>query len=194
MIKLIVGIGNPGAEYVTTRHNIGFWFVDRLAQELSAELHNDHRFHGNYVKIRLHRNDVYLLKPKTFMNRSGLSVMALAKFFKILPQSILIVHDELDFPPGTAKLKLGGSSGGHNGLKNIAAHLSTWQYWRLRIGIGHPRALIPDSENTHASSKLDVVDFVLKAPRLEEKKLIDAAIDDSLKLMPLIVNGKLERS
>ncbi|UDG83313.1 aminoacyl-tRNA hydrolase [Candidatus Vallotia lariciata] len=190
MIKLIVGIGNPGIEYVATRHNAGFWFIDQLAKKIGVKLHDDRRFHGAYAQACLSGEEIHLLKPDTFMNRSGLSVIALAEFFGILPKSILIVHDELSFLPGITKLKLGGSSGGHNGLKNIAAHLLTWQYWRLRIGIGHPRDLMPESERV--KSKFDVVNFVLKNPRSEEKNLIDIAIDKSLDLIPLIVRGEFE--
>ncbi|WP_216797353.1 aminoacyl-tRNA hydrolase [Candidatus Vallotia tarda] len=192
MIKLITGIGNPGSKYVATRHNAGFWFIDQLAKEVNVKLHDNRRFHGAYIKASLDGKEVYLLKPNTFMNQSGLSVTALAQFFEILPQSILVVHDELDLMPGITKLKLGGSSGGHNGLKNIAEYLSTWQYWRLRIGIGHPRDIIQKSKLTH--SKLDVINFVLKKPSLEEKKIIDTAINKSLALIPLIIRGELDRA
>lgn len=192
MIKLIVGLGNPGAEYAATRHNAGFWFIDRLAREAGATPRDERRFHGTYAKARLHGEEIHLLQPQTFMNRSGLSVVAVAQFFKILPPSILVVHDELDLPPGVAKLKLGGGSGGHNGLKDISAHLSTQQYWRLRIGIGHPRDLVP--EGARASTQPDVVNFVLKPPRKEEQQLIDAATHKSLAVMPWIVSGEMERA
>ncbi|KAG0165468.1 hypothetical protein DFQ28_000539 [Apophysomyces sp. BC1034] len=192
MIKLIVGLGNPGAEYAATRHNAGFWFIDQLARDAGTTLRDERRFHGIYAKARVHGNEVHLLKPQTFMNRSGLSVTAVAQFFKILPQAILVVHDELDLPPGVSKLKLAGGSGGHNGLKDISAHLSTQQYWRLRIGIGHPRDLIPEA--ARAGAKPDVVNFVLKPPRKEEQEVIDASIDKSLSMMPWIVNGEMERA
>ena len=124
MIKLIVGLGNPGAEYTATRHNAGFWFVDQLARDAGASLRDERRFHGHYGRGRLNGQEIHLLEPQTFMNRSGQSVVAVAQFFKILPDEILVAHDELDLPPGTVKLKLGGGSGGHNGLKDISAHLS----------------------------------------------------------------------
>ena len=119
MIKLIVGLGNPGAEYTATRHNAGFWFVDQLARDAGASLRDERRFHGHYGRGRLNGQEIHLLEPQTFMNRSGQSVVAVAQFFKILPDEILVAHDELDLPPGTVKLKLGGGSGGHNGLKDI---------------------------------------------------------------------------
>lgn len=192
MIKLIVGLGNPGAEYAATRHNAGFWLIDQLARATSTMLRSERRFHGAYAKVRLHGEEVHLLQPQTFMNRSGLSVAAVAQFFKILPQAILVVHDELDLPPGVAKLKLGGGSGGHNGLKDICVHLSTQQYWRLRLGIGHPRDLIP--ETARAGARPDVINFVLKPPRKAEQELIDTSIDKSLAVMPMIVHGEMERA
>jgi PTH1 family peptidyl-tRNA hydrolase len=192
MIQLIVGLGNPGAEYAATRHNAGFWFIDQLARDAGATLRDERRFHGAYAKAHVRGKEVHLLQPQTFMSRSGLSVVAVAQFFKILPQAILVVHDELDLPAGVAKLKCGGSSGGHNGLKDISAHLSTQQYWRLRIGIGHPRDLIP--ETARAGARPDVVNFVLKPPRKDEQAVIDASIDKSLSVMPMIVHGEMERA
>ena len=150
------------------------------------------RSHGFYAKARLHGEEVHLLEPQTYMNRSGQSVVALAHFFKILPDEILVAHDELDLPPGTVKLKLGGGSGGHNGLKDISAHLSSQQYWRLRIGIGHPRDLIPES--ARAGAKPDVANYVLKPPRREEQDVIDASIERALVQMPLVVKGELDRA
>ena len=173
MIKLIVGLGNPGAEYTATRHNAGFWLVDQFAREAGAQrCATSAASTVIYGKARLHGHEVHLLEPQTFMNRSGQSVVAVAQFFKILPDEILVAHDELDMPPGTVKLKLGGGSGGHNGLKDISAHLSSQQYWRLRIGIGHPRDLIPES--ARAGAKPDVANYVLKPPRREEQDAIDA--------------------
>lgn len=192
MIRLIVGLGNPGAEYVMTRHNAGFWLVDRLAHEAGATLREERRFQGLHVKARFCGEEICLLEPQTYMNRSGQSVVALAHFFKILPDEILVVHDDLDLPPGTAKLKLGGGSGGHNGLKDIAAHLSTPQFWRLRIGIGHPRDLIPES--ARAGAKPDVVHFVTKPPRREEQAMIDGAIERALAVMPLVMKDDMERA
>ncbi|MBN3723708.1 aminoacyl-tRNA hydrolase [Burkholderia sp. Ac-20379] len=192
MIKLIVGLGNPGAEYTATRHNAGFWLVDQLAREAGATLRDERRFHGHYAKARLYGEEIHLLEPQTYMNRSGQSVVAVAQFFKILPDEILVAHDELDLPPGSTKFKLGGGSGGHNGLKDISAHLSSQQYWRLRIGIGHPRDLIP--EGSRAGAKPDVANFVLKPPRREEQDVIDASIERALAVMSIFAKGETERA
>ncbi|MDR3427655.1 aminoacyl-tRNA hydrolase [Silvimonas sp.] len=178
-IKLIVGLGNPGAEYAATRHNAGFWWVDELAREGGVSLRHDSKFHGLAGKARLHGEEVWLLQPQTFMNRSGLSVVALAQFYKILPDEILVVHDELDIPPGQAKLKQGGGNGGHNGLKDIQAHLSTPNFWRLRLGIGHP------------GDRNEVVSFVLKPPRREEQELIDDAMVRAQNLLPRMLKGEM---
>ncbi len=169
-LRLIVGLGNPGAEYSETRHNAGFWFCEQLARELSINLSPESRFHGIAGNGR--SQGVWILLPQTFMNRSGLSVRALAQFYKIEPQEILVVHDELDIPPGQLRLKFGGGSGGHNGLKDITAHLGTQDYWRLRIGVGHP------------GDRNEVVNFVLKPPRREEQEAIDAALDRALLAWP----------
>jgi PTH1 family peptidyl-tRNA hydrolase len=193
MIKMIVGLGNPGPEYVPTRHNAGFWLVDALAREGSATLRHESRFNGMVARARLYGEEVWLLQPQTFMNRSGLAVVALANFYKILPDQILVAHDELDLPAGTVKLKLGGGSGGHNGLKDISAHLTTQQYWRLRIGIGHPRDALPDSARA-AGARPDVANFVLKAPRREEQEAIDGALDRAMNVMQAVVKGELERA
>lgn len=181
-IRLIVGLGNPGAEYEATRHNAGFWLVDRLAR---GELRRETRFNALAAKTRIAGGEVWLLEPQTYMNRSGQSVGALARFYKIGPEEILVVHDELDLPPGAAKLKKGGSSGGHNGLKDISAVLGTQDYWRLRIGIGHPREL---------KLQQPVVDFVLHRPRAEEQDLIDRSIDKSLDVIPLLCEGRHEQA
>ena len=140
-IRLVVGLGNPGPEYVDTRHNAGFWWVDALAHDLRAVLKPEGKFLGLAGRAQYEDRDVWLLQPTTFMNRSGQSVAALARFYKILPNEILVVHDELDLLPGDVKLKLGGSHAGHNGLKDIQAMLGTADFWRLRLGIGHPRTL-----------------------------------------------------
>ena len=183
-IRLIVGLGNPGAEYEQTRHNAGFWLVDNLANSLpGARLQRETRFNALVAKTSLAGQELWLLEPQTFMNRSGQSVGALARFYKIAADEVLVVHDELDLSPGVAKLKKGGSSGGHNGLKDITAALGTQDYWRLRLGIGHPRAL---------ASQQAVADFVLHRPRKEEQLLIDEAIDKSLRVMPLICEGKFD--
>ena len=169
-LRLIVGLGNPGAEYSETRHNAGFWFCERLARELSTSLSHEGRFHGIAGNART--QGLWILLPQTFMNRSGLSVRALAQFYKIEPREILVVHDELDIPPGQLRLKFGGGSGGHNGLKDISSHLGTPDYWRLRIGVGHP------------GDRNEVVNFVLKPPRREEQEAIDAALDRALLAWP----------
>ncbi len=181
-IRLIVGLGNPGTDYELTRHNAGFWLVDRLAR---GDLRKEARFNALAAKTRIAGNDVWLLEPQTYMNRSGQSVGAIARFYKIMPNEVLVVHDELDLPPGAAKLKKGGSSGGHNGLKDITAVLGTQDYWRLRIGIGHPREL---------KLQQPVVDFVLHRPRAEEQMLIDRAIDKSLDVIPLLCDGRHEQA
>ncbi len=180
-IRLIVGLGNPGPEYEQTRHNAGFWLVDNLAG--SIRLSRETRFNALAAKTSIQGQEIWLLEPLTFMNRSGQSVGALARFYKIAPEEVLVVHDELDLPPGTAKLKKGGSSGGHNGLKDITAALGTQNYWRLRIGIGHPRSL---------GLQQPVADFVLHRPRKEEQTLINDAIDKSLRVIPLLCEGKFE--
>ncbi|BCK88275.1 peptidyl-tRNA hydrolase [Sideroxyarcus emersonii] len=179
-IKLIVGLGNPGREYEATRHNAGFWWVDELARQHNANFKADNKFHGLVARATLHGHEVHLIKPQTFMNVSGRAVAALALFYKILPDQILVVHDELDLPPGSAKLKLGGGHGGHNGLKDIIAQLGTRDFWRLRVGIGHP------------GDRAEVVNFVLNAPRKEEQVLIDAALQRAQDVAASIIEGKME--
>jgi PTH1 family peptidyl-tRNA hydrolase len=183
-IRLIVGLGNPGPEYEQTRHNAGFWLVDNLANSLpGCRLQREARFNGMVAKTSIAASDVWLLEPLTFMNRSGQSVAALARFYKINPDEVLVVHDELDIAPGVAKLKKGGSSGGHNGLKDITAQLGTQDYWRLRLGIGHPR---------NQQSQQAVADFVLHRPRREEQALIEESIDKSLRIITLVCEGKFD--
>ncbi len=183
-IRLIVGLGNPGQEYEQTRHNAGFWLVDQLARNTPrCNLSRESKYNALAAKTMIAGQEVWLLEPQTFMNRSGQSVGALARFYKILPDEILVAHDELDLPPGVAKLKKGGSSGGHNGLKDITAALGTQDYWRLRLGIGHPRTL---------NLQQAVVDFVLHRPRKEEQPLIDEAIAKSLDIIPMLCEGKFE--
>ncbi|HJV51379.1 MAG TPA: aminoacyl-tRNA hydrolase [Noviherbaspirillum sp.] len=179
-IRLIVGLGNPGPEYEQTRHNAGFWVVDNLA---GSALSRESRFNALAARVRIAGQEVWLLEPQTYMNRSGQSVGAIARFYKIAPDEILVVHDELDLPPGSAKIKKGGSSGGHNGLKDITAALGTQDYWRLRIGIGHPRSM---------NLQQQVVDFVLHRPRKEEQELINRAIENSLDVIPMLCEGKFE--
>jgi PTH1 family peptidyl-tRNA hydrolase len=170
--RLIVGLGNPGAEYAETRHNAGFWFCKRFSAMLRVNFNMEGRFHGCIANAREAR--VWLLMPQVFMNRSGMSVGALARFHRILPEEILVVHDELDIAPGKLRLKFGGGAGGHNGLKDISAHLGTQDYWRLRVGIGHP------------GDRNEVVNYVLKPPCQEERAEIDAALDRAVELWPLL--------
>jgi PTH1 family peptidyl-tRNA hydrolase len=172
--RLIVGLGNPGAEYADTRHNAGFWLCERLAAKLGADLKRESRFHGLAGRTR---DQVWLLLPQNFMNRSGQAVAALAHFYRIAPEEMLVLHDELDLAPGALRLKFGGGLGGHNGLKDIAAHLGTQDFWRLRIGIGHP------------GDRNEVVDYVLKPPRKEERSEIDAALDRALLAWPTLARG-----
>jgi len=174
--RLVVGLGNPGPEYEATRHNVGFWFVDRLAEQLRVSLAPQAKFFGKAARA----GDLWLLQPTTFMNRSGQAVAALANFYKISPAEILVVHDELDLPPGGIRLKQGGGNGGHNGLKDIQARLGTPDFWRLRLGIGHPRTL---------NLAQQVVDFVLHPPRKEEAPDIEHAVQRSLLAWPRIAAG-----
>jgi len=185
MFKLIVGLGNPGTKHEKDRHNAGFWLLDEIARLYQGNWQDDPKFFGQISKIKLGTEDTYLLKPSTFMNRSGQAVAALCRFHKINPDSMLIVHDELDLKPGVARLKWAGGLGGHNGLKDISAHLNTNDYWRLRLGIGHPR----DSEE--GKRNLDVADYVLKKPRLEEQIDIDRAMSCFLKVLPLISKNEI---
>ncbi len=185
MFKLIVGLGNPGTKHEKDRHNAGFWLLDEIARLHQGNWQDDPKFFGQISKVKLGSEDTYLLKPSTFMNRSGQAVAALCRFHKINPDSMLIVHDELDLKPGVARLKWAGGLGGHNGLKDISAHMNTNDYWRLRLGIGHPR----DSEE--GKRNLDVADYVLKKPRLEEQIDIDRAMSCFLKVMPLIAKNDM---
>ena len=178
-IKLIVGLGNPGAEYAATRHNAGFWWVGCVARDERCELRHDTKFHGLAARVGTSSDDLWLLQPQTYMNRSGIAVASLARFYKILPEQILVVHDELDVVPGQAKLKLGGSSAGHNGLKDISAQLGTPDYWRLRLGIGHPGV------------KSEVIHWVLKKPAPDQRSAIDEAIARTLKAVPALLNGDM---
>ena len=185
MFKLIVGLGNPGTKHEKDRHNAGFWLLDEIARLHQGNWQDDPKFFGQISKVKLGSEDTYLLKPSTFMNRSGQAVAALCRFHKINPDSMLIVHDELDLKPGVARLKWAGGLGGHNGLKDISANMNTNDYWRLRLGIGHPR----DSEE--GKRNLDVADYVLKKPRLEEQIDIDRAMSCFLKVMPLIAKNDM---
>jgi PTH1 family peptidyl-tRNA hydrolase len=182
MIKLFVGLGNPGPEYEATRHNAGFWWVDALAQELKTSLIMDKGYYGLVARATVHAQTVWLLQPQTFMNLSGKSVGALARFFKITPQEILVAHDELDIAPGQMKLKFGGSHAGHNGLRDIHAQLGCGDYWRLRLGVGHP------------GNKNEVVNWVLKKPSQDHRIAIEQCIDRSLKALPAFLAGEMEKA
>jgi PTH1 family peptidyl-tRNA hydrolase len=182
MIKLFVGLGNPGPEYEATRHNAGFWWVDALARDLKVSLAPERSYHGLAARANVRGQPVWLLEPQTFMNLSGKSVSALARFFKIEPQEILVVHDELDVVPGQVKLKFGGSHAGHNGLRDIHAQLGTADYWRLRVGIGHPGV------------KAEVVNWVLKKPLKEQREAIDDAIVRTLHAVPALLAGEMEKA
>jgi PTH1 family peptidyl-tRNA hydrolase len=182
-MKLIVGLGNPGRRYEATRHNAGFWWVSELAARERASLAPSAKYHGRVGKLA-RPHEIWLLEPETYMNESGRAVAALANFFKISPHEILVVHDELDLKAGTARLKKGGGTGGHNGLNDIAARLGTKDFWRLRLGIGHPR----DS----ATPQQDVADYVLHPPGADDRAAIEQALTRSLDVWPLIAEGKLE--
>jgi PTH1 family peptidyl-tRNA hydrolase len=180
-IKLLVGLGNPGEKYTATRHNAGFWWVDKIATQTDSKLALEGKFYGIAGKLNT-KAETWLLKPTTFMNASGKSVAALANYYKISPSEILVIHDELDLPVGSVKLKMGGGHGGHNGLKDIEAALGTKDFWRLRIGIGHP------------GDRNEVVNFVLKAPTKDEETTIDEKLYESTKLIDLFLNGEFENA
>ena len=182
-IRLVVGLGNPGREHDGTRHNTGFWFANALVQRLSGSFANEARFFGAVARGA---GDVRILKPGTYMNLSGRAVSALTRFFDIEPAEILVAHDELDLKPGSIKMKFGGGSAGHNGLRDITAHLATADFWRLRIGIGHPR----DSDIPQEP----VVDYVLRPPRTEERGPIDDAVGRGVEAWPAIAAGDFERA
>jgi len=182
MIRLIAGLGNPGPDYAATRHNAGFWFVDALADRLRVSLSPERGYFGMAARANVGGRPVWLLEPTTFMNLSGKSVAALARFFKIEPNEILVAHDELDLMPGQVKLKLGGSHAGHNGLKDIHAQLGSGDYWRLRIGIGHPGV------------KSEVINYVLKKPSPEHRVEIEKSIEQALSGIDLVLDGEMERA
>jgi PTH1 family peptidyl-tRNA hydrolase len=182
MIKLLVGLGNPGKEYEATRHNAGFWWLEDVARELKVALSLDKAYHGLVGRTQLQGQSLWLLQPQTFMNLSGKSVSALARFFKIAPHEILVAHDELDIAPGEAKLKLGGSHAGHNGLRDIHAQMGTDDYWRLRIGVGHPGV------------KSEVVNWVLQKPMLDHRIAMDQCIDRTLKAVPHLLAGDMDKA
>jgi PTH1 family peptidyl-tRNA hydrolase len=182
MIRLIVGLGNPGAEYEDTRHNAGFWWVDAAVRQLKGSLVHDPKYHGFVARVNRSEGPVWLQQPLTYMNLSGKAVAPLARFFKILPDEILVVHDELDIGPGEMKLKKGGGNGGHNGLKDIQAQLGSADFWRLRLGIGHPGV------------KAEVVNYVLRKPLAEHREAIEKSIEQSITALPLMFEGDMERA
>jgi PTH1 family peptidyl-tRNA hydrolase len=184
MIRLLVGLGNPGPEYEATNHNAGFWWIDAVARELKASLAPDRSYFGLVARVNRpgDAGPLWLLEPQTYMNLSGKSVAALARFFKIQPDEILVAHDELDLLPGQLKFKKGGGHAGHNGLRDIHAQLGTPDYWRLRIGIGHPGV------------KSEVVDYVLRKPKPEAREAIEDSIRRTLPALDLILEGNMERA
>lgn len=182
MIKLFVGLNNPGPEYEQTRHNAGLWWLEAVARQLKVSLAMDKGYHGLVARTTVDGQNVWLLAPQTYMNLSGKSVGALARFFKVLPSEILVAHDELDVPPGEAKLKRGGGHGGHNGLRDIHSQLGTDDYWRLRIGIGHP------------GNKDEVANWVLKKPSLDHRIAIDQTIDRCIKALPDLLRGDMNKA
>jgi len=182
MIKLFVGLGNPGAEYEATRHNAGFWWLEAMARELKVNLVPEKSYWGLAGRAQVGGQTVWLLAPQTFMNLSGKSVGALAKFFKIKPEEILVAHDELDIEPGQVKLKKGGSHAGHNGLRDIHAQMASADYWRLRIGVGHP------------GEKSEVVHWVLKKPSPDHRQAIEDGIARAIKALPQLLSGDMEKA
>ncbi len=182
MIRLLVGLGNPGPEYEATRHNAGFWWLDAVARKLGTSLSPQRSYFGLAARAGAAHGAVWLLQPMTYMNLSGKSVAALARFYKIEPQDILVAHDELDLLPGQVKLKFGGGHAGHNGLRDIHAQLGSPDYWRLRLGIGHPGV------------KAEVVDYVLRKPAPEQRELIEQTIARTLDALDLLLAGEMERA
>lgn len=182
MIKLIVGLGNPGPDYEDTRHNAGFWWVDEVSRVLKAPMTLDRNYFGTVARTSVNGQNLWLLEPQTFMNLSGKSVGALARFFKIASEHILVAHDELDLPPGEVKLKRAGGHAGHNGLRDIHNQLGSPDYWRLRIGIGHP------------GDKDEVANWVLKKPMLDERIAIGQGLDRALKALPHLLVGEMDKA
>lgn len=180
-IQLIVGLGNPGAEYEQTRHNAGAWFVDQLVRSAHAALRRETKFHGLHAFAHFEQYDCHLLIPTTYMNHSGLSVKAVANFYKIEPAAILIAHDEIDLPVGEVRLKYDGGHGGHNGLKDIIQQLHTKQFYRLRIGVGRP-------------SHQEVVNYVLEPPKRAERDHINQVLSKSYDILPLVFAGKFQKA
>jgi PTH1 family peptidyl-tRNA hydrolase len=180
-LRIIVGLGNPGPEHQITRHNVGFWFVDLLARRHGGEFRDYRKYSGETARVAIDGQELILLKPTTYMNRSGLSVRQISDFYKITPDEILVAHDELDLPVGSVRLKNGGGHGGHNGLRDTIAHIGE-NFWRLRLGIGHP------------GNKAEVIDYVLtRAPRVEEDLILEA-VNTAADSVPLILEQGAERA
>ena len=180
-LKIVAGLGNPGPEHRLTRHNAGFWFVDALASRLNARFRSHTHFQGEICRVQVDGNEVTLLKPSTYMNRSGLSVRALSDYMKVTPEQVMVVHDELDLPVGDARFKFGGGHGGHNGLRDLVTHLGA-NFWRLRLGVGHP------------GDKSLVIDYVLhRAPKAEEEKIL-AVVGQALDALPVFMSHSPEQA
>ena len=181
-IQLIAGLGNPGAKYEDTRHNVGFWFLDELAKIKGCSLRHESKFQGDVGKITINGQSIWLIKPMTYMNLSGQSIAALANYYKLTAENLLVVHDELDLDPGTVRLKCGGGHGGHNGLRDIISHFGTKEFYRLRIGIGHP------------GSAADVSNYVLATASSSDRSALLAAIDDCMPVLPQVIDGEMQKA
>lgn len=181
-ILCVVGLGNPGVKYAETRHNAGFWFVDEVARCLGGQFRAEVKFHGEVCRVSIDDRECWLLKPMTFMNRSGQSVSAFSNFYKVDPDKLLVAHDELDMPPGIAKLKRGGGHGGHNGLRDTTSALGSGDFTRLRVGIGHP------------GHRDMVSDYVLNRPSKTDEQLIRSALDRAVEVLPLLLAGELQKA
>ncbi len=182
MVRLMVGLANPGSEYEKTRHNAGAWLLERLVAAAGQTFRPDNKLKGLFANVSLGGKPCFLLIPTTYMNHSGQSVLAAAQYYKIPPEEILIVHDELDLPVGTVRLKKAGGHGGHNGLRDIISHLSSKDFLRLRVGIGRPRTGQP------------VVDYVLSRPGRAEREQVDSAIDESIAILDNVIDGNLQKA
>jgi PTH1 family peptidyl-tRNA hydrolase len=181
-IRLIVGLGNPGADYVDTRHNAGFWLIDLIAADRDESFRFEKRDNADECKFKAQGKDIYLLKPMTFMNRSGQAVASLARYYKIKPEQILVIHDELDLPPGTNRIKQAGGHGGHNGLRDIVNHLGSREFFRVRVGIGHP------------GDASQVINYVLHKPSIADLNAIETANRDTLAVMSLVIEGRIDKA
>jgi peptidyl-tRNA hydrolase, PTH1 family len=180
-LKIIVGLGNPGPEHLLTRHNLGFWFVDALAAKAGGRFRSHNKFSGEICRVQMSGGEVTLLKPMTYMNRSGLAIRALVDYLKVSPAEVLVAHDELDLPVGDVRFKFAGGAGGHNGLRDTITHLGA-DFWRLRLGIGHP------------GDKGEVIDYVLRrAPNEEEEQLL-GAVGDAVAALPMFLEQGAERA